>query len=161
MKHLSTPDNQPVRPTKKQKELLTFIESFIQEHGYSPSYREIMNGLNYNSVATVAVHINNLLARGHIKKRENTARSLEIVSIEHNTCQDTVKNEADDANHAWIIDKIEELFSQMNNVDPDHRLIIVNQLQILIQSLAILGLKDTANNLSVKLEKVNHSKSKQ
>jgi SOS-response transcriptional repressor LexA len=28
-----------LRPTKKQKELLGFIDSFIAEHGYSPSYR--------------------------------------------------------------------------------------------------------------------------
>ena len=47
----------PVRPTKKQKELLSFIEAFINEHGYSPSYREIMNGLSYTSVATVALHV--------------------------------------------------------------------------------------------------------
>lgn len=33
-----------VRPTKKQKELLIFIEDFITAHGYSPSYREIMQG---------------------------------------------------------------------------------------------------------------------
>ncbi len=48
-----------VRPTKKQKELLSYIEQFIGEHGYSPSYREIMSGLQYTSVATVALHVNN------------------------------------------------------------------------------------------------------
>src|SRR5205085_11890925 len=69
-----------VRPTKKQRELLTFIESFINEHGYSPSYREIMTGLNYTSVATVALHVNNLIKRGHIQKRDNAARSLEVVT---------------------------------------------------------------------------------
>ena len=46
-----------VRPTKKQRELLRYIEQFVSEHGYSPSYREIMRGCDYNSVATVAVHI--------------------------------------------------------------------------------------------------------
>jgi len=30
-------ENQTIRPTKKQKELLSFIEAFITEHGYSPS----------------------------------------------------------------------------------------------------------------------------
>src|ERR1700709_309610 len=70
---------QTVRPTKKQRELLDFIENFIQEHGYSPSYREIMNGLNYTSVATVALHIGNLIKRGHLRKRDHSARSLEVV----------------------------------------------------------------------------------
>ena len=71
--------SETVRPTKKQRELLTFIEKFIGEHGYSPSYREIMSGLNYTSVATVALHINNLIRRGHLKKRDHSARSLEVV----------------------------------------------------------------------------------
>src|SRR5438105_13681222 len=68
-----------LRPTKKQKELLTFIEHFIAEKGYSPSYREIMKGLNYNSVATVSLHVNNLIKRGHLQKRDHSARSLEVV----------------------------------------------------------------------------------
>jgi repressor LexA len=68
-----------VRPTKKQRQLLTYIEGFIKEHGYSPSYREIMNGLNYTSVATVALHVNNLIKRGHLRKRDHSARSLEVV----------------------------------------------------------------------------------
>ncbi|HUD07476.1 MAG TPA: hypothetical protein VMQ52_00100, partial [Candidatus Saccharimonadales bacterium] len=72
-------DNQlgTVRPTKKQQELLVFIESFIASHGYSPSYREIMDGLNYNSVATVSLHVNSLIRRGHLQKRNRSARSLE------------------------------------------------------------------------------------
>src|ERR1700761_362076 len=68
-----------VRPTKKQRELLTFIEQFIGEHGYSPSYREIMEGCNYTSVATVALHVNSLITRGHLRKRDHSARSLEVV----------------------------------------------------------------------------------
>ncbi len=68
-----------VRPTKKQTELLTFIDQFIAAHGYSPSYREIMQGLQYNSVATVSLHVNNLIKRGHLQKRDRSARSLEVV----------------------------------------------------------------------------------
>ena len=68
-----------IRPTKKQRELLTYIETFIAERSYSPSYREIMSGLNYTSVATVALHINSLIKRGHLKKRDHSARSLEVV----------------------------------------------------------------------------------
>ena len=70
---------QAIRPTKKQKELLGFIEQFIAANGYSPSYREIMQGLHYTSVATVALHVNNLIKRGHLQKRDRSARSLEVV----------------------------------------------------------------------------------
>src|SRR6266404_8935196 len=68
-----------VRPTKRQKELLTFIEDFITAHGYSPSYREIMQGTGHTSVATVSLHVNNLIKRGHLAKRDRSARSLEVV----------------------------------------------------------------------------------
>jgi repressor LexA len=70
-----TETKQTVRPTKKQKELLTFIEDFIAEHGYSPSYREIMAGTGHTSVATVSLHVNNLIKRGHLAKRDRSARS--------------------------------------------------------------------------------------
>ncbi len=67
------------RPTKKQRELLNFIETFVAEHGYGPSYREIMAGCSYRSVATVAVHVNNLVAQGQLRKKNHSARSLEVV----------------------------------------------------------------------------------
>lgn len=67
------------RATKKQQELLSFVTAFITEHGYGPSYREIMSALSYKSVSTVAVHVEGLIAKGYLRRGENAARSLEIV----------------------------------------------------------------------------------
>lgn len=67
------------RPSKKQQELFEFIDSFIKHHGYGPSYREVMRSLDYKSVSTVAVHVDNLIARGFLRKKDNSARSLEVV----------------------------------------------------------------------------------
>lgn len=67
------------RATKKQQELLSFVTEFIAEHGYGPSYREVMNALGYKSVSTVAVHVEGLIAKGYLRRGENAARSLEIV----------------------------------------------------------------------------------
>lgn len=67
------------RPTKKQRELLNFIDGFIKGYGYGPSYREIMRALDYKSVSTVATHINGLIARGWLIKKDNSARTLEVV----------------------------------------------------------------------------------
>ena len=67
------------RPTKKQKELLSFIDGFIKGNGYGPSYREIMRALDYRSVSTVATHVNGLIARGWLIKKDNSARTLEVV----------------------------------------------------------------------------------
>src|SRR5213082_827582 len=102
-----------VRPTKKQKELLAFIEAFIAEHGYSPSYREIMNGLQYTSVATVALHVGNLIKRGHLRKRDHSARSLEVVtpSEEPKIPTNTIKP----GEEKWLIEKIEYFFTTAEN----------------------------------------------
>lgn len=68
------------RPTKKQRELLSFIDGFIKGNGYGPSYREIMRALDYKSVSTVATHVNGLISRGWLLKKDNSARTLEVVS---------------------------------------------------------------------------------
>lgn len=68
------------RPTKKQKELLSFIDGFIKGNGYGPSYREIMRALDYRSVSTVATHVNGLITRGWLIKKDNSARTLEVVA---------------------------------------------------------------------------------
>ena len=62
--------------TKKQKRTLDFVASFIEQRGYSPSYREIANGLKLNSVATVAQHIDSLVTKRLLTKGNNSARSL-------------------------------------------------------------------------------------
>jgi repressor LexA len=67
------------RPSKKQRELLSFIDGFIKGNGYGPSYREIMRALDYKSVSTVAVHVDGLITRGLLRKKDNSARSLEVV----------------------------------------------------------------------------------
>ena len=72
--------NQIIRPTKKQVEILQYVRRYQRVHECSPSYREIADDLGYASVATVAVHIKNLIERGHLTKRENSSRSLEVVN---------------------------------------------------------------------------------
>lgn len=70
--------NQP-KITKKQKVLLDFIDGFTDNQGFSPSYREIAEALGYKSIATVAEHINNLMALDLIRKNDGAARSLEVI----------------------------------------------------------------------------------
>jgi SOS-response transcriptional repressor LexA len=69
-----------IRPSKKQRELLNFIDGFIKGNGYGPSYREVMRALDYKSVSTVATHIDGLITRGYLRKKDNSARSLEVVA---------------------------------------------------------------------------------
>lgn len=137
-----------VRPTKKQRELLTFIEDFIGQHGYSPSYREIMTGLNYTSVATVALHVNSLIKRGHLRKRDGKARSLEVVNSVREGRVGT--NVIDDNQEKWLIERIEHFFTEheaLGVVTADN----VRQLQILVHALQVLGLEAAAQSFVPRL----------
>ncbi len=67
------------RPSKRQHELLSFVRGFIDRNGYGPSYREIMEAFKYKSVSTVAIHVDGLVKKGYLKKRDNEARSLDVV----------------------------------------------------------------------------------
>lgn len=136
------------RPTKKQKALLDFIAQFIAQHGYSPSYREIKEGLRYNSVATVALHINNLVARGHLLKRDNSARSLEPTAAE---IKEPVKtNQVTEKEEKWLVKKVEFYFDQVEQQqvpDPSQ----LDQLYVLVGSLKILGFDGAANSFIPRL----------
>ena len=70
------------RASKRQQELLSFVDGFIKGNGYGPSYREIMRALGYKSVSTVAIHIDGLIAKGYLARRDNSARSLEVISLQ-------------------------------------------------------------------------------
>jgi repressor LexA len=63
--------------TKRQREILDFIESFIQSYGYSPSFEEIANFFGYRSLATVHEHLSNLERKGYIRRNYNESRSVE------------------------------------------------------------------------------------
>lgn len=141
-----------VRPTKKQRELLTFIEAFIGEHGYSPSYREIMNGLNYTSVATVALHVNNLIKRGHLRKREHNARSLEVVK-QDDAAISVTSNRVEPGQEKWLIEKIEHKFSQTASEGMVSK-VEFEALQTLIEALKVLGLDGAAQSFAPRLTEI-------
>lgn len=136
-----------VRPTKKQRELLTYIEQFIGGHGYSPSYREIMNGLHYNSVATVALHVNSLIKRGHLRKRDHSARSIELVE---QTEQPLKTNEVKPAEEKWLVDKIEHFFAQVESSALSQEKL--DELYVLIGALKVLGLDGAAHSFIPRLK---------
>ncbi|MDQ5919424.1 MAG: repressor LexA [Patescibacteria group bacterium] len=53
--------------TPKQKDVLDYIVSQYQTHGYAPSYREIAQALHLASPSTVHVHVHALKAQGYLK----------------------------------------------------------------------------------------------
>lgn len=145
MNEKQTAEVKPVRPTKKQRELLTYIENFIAEHGYSPSYREIMRGLNYTSVATVALHVNSLIKRGHLRKRDHSARSIEVV--QPTAPEKVTTNQIAPSEEKWLIERVEHAFRQVEDAvaaDFDH-------LYVLVGALKVLGLEGAAQSFMPRL----------
>lgn len=63
--------------TKKQREVLNFIVSFIRDHDYSPSYQEIAEHFGLSSRSTVHQHIQTLIQKGYLNSEGGAVRSVE------------------------------------------------------------------------------------
>lgn len=96
-----------IKLTKKQIALLNFIQDFTEENGISPTYREIMAGLELSSVSAVAEHIDNLIEKGVIKKVPGAARSLELIDFRHQETVDLFK-----AKLATVTDEEKEVLAK-------------------------------------------------
>jgi hypothetical protein len=143
-------DKKAVRPTKKQQELLEFISSFINQHGYSPSYREIRAGLNYNSVATVSLHVNNLIKRGHLAKRDRSARSLEVIKADLKPETKLAVKQLKSSEEKWLVEKVEAFFKEAES-SPKLAEAQLDQLYVLIGALKVLGVDGAASAFIARL----------
>lgn len=141
--------NDKVRPTKKQQELLVFIKDFIAQNGYGPSYREIMNGCNYSSVATVATHVNNLINRGHLTKKNRSARSLELTEESMETPGTIQTNQINPNEEKWLVERIDYKFSQTEGGQPTQT--EIDELYVLVGALKVLGLDGAAQSFMPRL----------
>ncbi len=71
--------------TKRQREILDFLNEFIQKSGYAPSLEEIGRRFGLSSLATVHKHLTNLQEKGFIKRAWNRSRSVELVTTRSGT----------------------------------------------------------------------------
>jgi repressor LexA len=65
--------------TKRQREILDFLNRYGASNGFAPSFEEIAEHFNYNSLATVHEHLSNLERKGYIKRSYNESRAIEIL----------------------------------------------------------------------------------
>ena len=73
--------------TKRQRQILDFINDFINDNGFSPSLREIAKYFKLSSIATIHAHIDNLKKKGFLKTHYNQARSIELSPVKTNFAQ--------------------------------------------------------------------------
>lgn len=69
----------PVTLYKRQKELVDYLNQYIQKYGYSPTLTEIAEAMGLSSLATVHEHLAALEKKGIIRKFEGQVRGLELV----------------------------------------------------------------------------------
>ena len=62
--------------SKKQEEILNYIDKTIKSNGYSPTVREICEAVGLKSTSTVQYHLKKLIDLGFLKKSENISRSI-------------------------------------------------------------------------------------
>src|SRR5207244_9486119 len=68
--------------TKRQKELVDYLDGYIIKHGYAPTLEEIGAHFGLSSLATIHKHLTNLERKGLIRRKWNRSRALEVVPRE-------------------------------------------------------------------------------
>lgn len=66
--------------TARQKQFLDFILSFIEDKGYPPSIREIQQAFNLKSTKGVKGHVDRLVDKGYLNRKDGSARALSLPS---------------------------------------------------------------------------------
>ena len=78
--------------TKKQKNLLLFINKKLRSSGVSPSYEEMKESLNLKSKSGIHRLISALEERGFIKRLAHKARALEVVKLPETASANDIYN---------------------------------------------------------------------
>jgi repressor LexA len=65
--------------TKRQSEILKYLQEHIRDRGYAPSFEELAEHFGFQSLATVHEHLTNLERKGYIHRTHNESRAIEIL----------------------------------------------------------------------------------
>ncbi len=154
--------NQRKTPTKAEHQVLSFIAQFIGQHGYGPSYREIMRGCGYSTLSAVSLHVDALVHLGYLEKKERGARSLSLTqkakapkaSIE----LEKQKAASPKTYEKWLVEKIDSKFKEvelsMDLVAMDNLYVLTGALKILGYDAAALVFKARLTDLTEKFKKL-------
>lgn len=64
--------------TKRQREILDFIQEFTKNNRYAPSYREIARQFNFSSLGSVYKYVQTLKRKGALLSEDKASRSLAL-----------------------------------------------------------------------------------
>ena len=68
--------------TQKQQGILKLVKTFMTDHGYAPTVRELCRLAGLKSPDTVQYHLNNLKAKGLLASLSGKSRTLALAAVE-------------------------------------------------------------------------------
>lgn len=76
--------------TKKQAEILRFIQGYKRREGNSPTYREIADRFGFKSVRSASDHVRALEQKGYLRRHGGRSRGIELLISEQSNAKDTI-----------------------------------------------------------------------
>lgn len=67
---------------EKSARILAFLKTYYKNHGYMPTYREIMSGADISSMCVVRTHLEDLVAKRDITHTPGGFRTIALVNRE-------------------------------------------------------------------------------
>lgn len=107
-----------------------------------------MRALDYKSVSTVAVHVGNLIAKGHLRKRDKSARSLEVLTPV--VTSTAAPAQVTKAQEKWLVELVENRFKEYGAAASSKKR---DDLFVLVGALHVLGLEAAATAFKSRLPK--------
>lgn len=109
--------------TKKQKNVLDYINQYVLENGISPTIDEIRKGLKLKAISTVHEHVKTLLKNGYLTKNKNSSRNIDLKKL-------TLIKEVDDVTELEISKLQARLEEMLNKFDDKQRALIIEAMDI-------------------------------
>ncbi len=139
--------------TRKQYELLVYIDSHLKQTGFSPSFEEMKDALNLRSKSGIHRLISALEERGYIQRRHHRARALDVLRLPDNmTVQEPAVAEAGAAAGGFAPNVIRGDFTQRLpgvRTASDAGAIELPLYGRIAAGLPIEALRDTDNHIEV------------
>lgn len=96
--------------TRRQEEILRFIQESIHKRGYPPSVREIGEAIGLKSSSTVHSHLVKLEKMGYIRRDPTKPRAIEIIRSDTSTIKVPVLGRVAAGEPILAIENIEDVF---------------------------------------------------
>jgi repressor LexA len=138
--------------TRKQHQLLGFIDRHLKETGFSPSFDEMKDALNLRSKSGIHRLISALEERGFLSRRHHRARALEVLKLPEHAPLPEVAALSAEAAHAFAPNVIKGDFSQrLQGVRAagDAAAVQLPLYGRIAAGLPIEALRDTGNHIQV------------